>query len=223
MSHRRGFFLLLQALQIQIGKLRRLRCSSLISTWVSSWTRCRRPWSCSCWLPSRGTFPRQLGKWAPILFLFYSCLLNRGRCQWKNGIKNQLSCSFCLSFECWKKTYSRCFHKSSSDSWIWFAFLPQVEWLRSLAVLVGLNLNCLSQTFFSPCSPLVRSWGKFKSFSPRRGLPLLLVALLLPTALIRAFLQCWEYDQAPIRSVPLPKSNVLPDSIPFFRNGGMAY
>lgn len=54
-------------------------------------------------------------------------------------------------------------------------------------------------------------------------LPLLLVALLLPTVLIRAFLQCWEYEKAPLRSVPLPKSNVLPDSIPFFRKGGMAW
>lgn len=100
----------------QIGKLRRVSCSSLISAWVSSWTRCRRPWSCSCWLPSRGTFPRQLGKWAPILFLFYSCLLNRSRCQWKNGIKNQLSCSFCFSFECWKKAYSRCYVRKKTLS-----------------------------------------------------------------------------------------------------------
>lgn len=30
-------------------------------------------------------------------------------------------------------------------------------------------------TFFSPSSPLVRSWGKFKSFSPRRNITRLLL------------------------------------------------
>lgn len=89
----------------------------------------------------------------------------------------------------------------------WNKGFPSGQWLRSLAVLVGLNLNCLSQTLFSPCSPLVRSWGKFKSFSPRRGLPLLLVALLLPTVLIRAFLQCGSMRKPRFADISLRTSS----------------